>query len=106
MAALNLLLDKIPDVLEANKQLSVYPLSPNMMTTVKSTGKYATSTGLGVMPLDPSRQILSLACPTAVLKCLQLSLKEIGGRVMLLTDSNPDRGHILLSVTLLVFNFP
>jgi hypothetical protein len=93
MSALDLLLDQIPDVLEANKHLNVYPLSPNMMTTVKSTGKYATSTGLGVMPLDPSRQILSLACPTAVLKCVQLSLKEIGGRVMLLTDSNPDRGN-------------
>jgi hypothetical protein len=92
MTSLNLLLDKIPDVLEANKHLSAFPLSPNMSNTAKSNGKYATSTGLGVMPLDPSRQILSLACPTAVLKCLQLSLKEIGGRVMLLSDSNPDRG--------------
>jgi hypothetical protein len=91
-SSLDLLLDSLPDILQVDNYLMMYPQSPNMTTTVKSTGKYATSTGLGVMPVDPSRQIFSQACPTAVLKCLQVALEKIGGRVMLLSDSNPDRG--------------
>lgn len=90
--SLDLLLDKIPDILEVDKCLAFFPLSPNIMATAKSNGRYAASTGLGVMPVDPSRQIFSQACPTAVLKCVQIALETIGGRIMLLTDSNPDKG--------------
>ena len=94
-ASLDLLFSKIPDFMEVDLYTSLFPLSPNNSISSTSTGKYAASIGLGVVPLDPSRQIYSTACPTAALKVTQLALEKIGGRIMLLTDSNPDRGMFL-----------
>lgn len=102
-ASLDLLFNKLPDLMEVDLYSSIFPLSPNNSTSSLSTGKYAASSGLGVVPLDPSRQIYSIACPAAAIKVTQLALENIGGRIMLLTDSNPDRGIILYYIFVFVF---
>ena len=93
MDDIDILLDRIPELVDSCSDASAPPLNSRGPRLPLSGGHSPGSRRVAsTAALDSSRHMLSYSCPTAALKAVQLALEGIGGRVLLLTDSNPDIG--------------
>lgn len=92
--SIDMLLGRLPDLVKAdpafNIATSAIPSPPTSSAGLRPVQH--TRPGATAAVSDSSRHILSYSSPTAALKGVQIALKEIGGRIVLLTDSNPDIG--------------
>jgi hypothetical protein len=104
--SIDMLLSRLPDLVKAdpafNIATSAIPAPAPASASASSGGGGSSGSlrpaqysrpGATAAVSDASRHILSYSSPTAALKGAQIALDAIGGRIILLTDSNPDIGQ-------------
>lgn len=94
-SSIDLLLARLPNIISADPSFSFASAAtsdtiPN--APVGGIGRTNVEQKSTAAVTDFSRHITSYSCPTAALKAAQMALENIGGRIVLLTDSNPDVG--------------
>ena len=93
--SIDLLLARLPGIVAADSSCTIADAAvppPSFTNSDRGRGWANIEQKATAAVTDFSRLIVSYSCPTAALKAAQMALENIGGRIVLLTDSNPDIG--------------